>query len=64
VGPPNPKAFAAPSSNPLYFLAYTLISLIFLLFIAKPSQLDSNLVNKGANKTHKCYIRAIASKRS
>jgi len=37
MGLPDPKAFAAPSLNPLYFLAYTLISLILLSFIAKPS---------------------------
>jgi len=63
VGLLDPKAFVAPSLNPLYFLAYTLISLILLLFTAKLSQLDSNLVKTGANKTHKCYVRVVASKR-
>ena len=62
MGLPDPKAFAALSSNPLYFLEYTLISSILLLSTAKPSQLDLNLVKKGANKTHKCYVRAVASK--
>jgi hypothetical protein len=64
VGLPDPKAFAAPSLNPLYFLAYTLISSILLSSIARPSQLDSNQVKKVANKTYKCYIRAVASGRS
>ena len=64
MGLPDPKAFAALSSNPLYFLEYTLISSILLSSIARPSQLDSNQVKKVANKTHECHIRAVASGRS
>ena len=37
MGPPDPRAFVAPSLYPPYFWARTAVSLIVLLSIARPS---------------------------
>jgi hypothetical protein len=47
MGLPNLKAFATPSLNPLYFLAYTLISSILLASIARPSHIRFKLGEEG-----------------